>query len=136
MARISSKNIAEAVYEASQGKSGHDLAAILKRSVDMIHKKRMLGKSSEILNALQDIFDKKTNTVRVKITAAKSLGHAEKNKIENEIKERFKAQHIKSEFFENKELLGGMRIEVGDEVLDSNYTTKFHNLEKFLIQGK
>jgi|SRR3989344_5562926 len=136
MAKISPKNIAEAVYGVSQGKSGHDLAFILKRSVVMLQKKRMLGKSKEVLNALQEIFDKKTNTIRIKVTSTKGIGHQEKSKLEHEIKERYKAQNVESEFFEDKELLGGMKIEVGDEVLDTTYINKLRQLENFLIQGK
>lgn len=113
MAKISSKNIAEAVYEATENKSEQDLAVAIKRSAQILKDKRMLGKSDEILEALQNIFDKKTNTVRVKITTAKNVGPEEKNKLGNEIKERYKAQNVISEFFQNKELIGGMKIEVG-----------------------
>lgn len=136
MKKISSKNIAEAVYEAIENKSGQDLAVVLKRSAQIIKDKRMLGKSDEILYALQNIFDKKTGTVRIKITAAKNIKQEERNKLENEIKERYKAQNVISEFFEKKELLGGVRVEVGDEVLDNTYRNKLQKLEKFLIQEK
>ena len=134
MTKISPKNIAEAVYEATKGKSGRDLAVALKRSAQVLKDKRMLGQSSEVLKALQNIFDKKTSSVRMKVTTAKSLGSQEKSKLENEIKEKYKAQIVISEFFEKEELLGGMRVEVGDEVLDSTYRNKLQKLEKFLRQ--
>ncbi|MFA6257401.1 MAG: F0F1 ATP synthase subunit delta [Candidatus Paceibacterota bacterium] len=136
MTKISSKNIAEAVYEATENKSGQDLAVALKRSAQMLKDKRMLGKSDEILSALQNIFDKKTGTIRIKITTAKDMGREEKSKLERELKERYKAQNIVSEFFEKKELLGGVKIEVGDEVIDSTYKNKLQELEKFLMQSK
>ncbi len=136
MAKISPKNIAEAVYSVSQGKSGQDLAFALKRSVEMLQKKRMLGKSDEVLSALLSIFDKKTGTIRMKVTTAKGMSRGEKERLENEIKEKYKAQNVKSKFFEKEELLGGMRVEVGDEVLDTTYQTKLHQLEKFLIEEK
>ena len=136
MAKISPKNIAEAVYVATEGKLGQDLTTMIRRSVKMLKEKRMLGRSDEVLDALQSIFDKKTGTVRAKITTAKSIGHQEKKNLENEIKEKYKAQNVLSEFFEKKELLGGMKIEVGDEVLDSTYRKKIQELEKFLIQRK
>ncbi|MFA6177455.1 MAG: F0F1 ATP synthase subunit delta [Candidatus Paceibacterota bacterium] len=136
MTKISSKNIAEAVYNATEGKSGQDLAFVLKRSAQIIRDKRMLGKSNEIYNALQNIFDKKTGTVRMKVTTAKSLALNERKRIEDEIRERYKAKNIKSEFFEKKELLGGMKIEVEDEVFDNTYRNKLDKLEKFLIQEK
>jgi len=136
MAKISPKNIAEAVYEATENKSGQDLVAALKHSAQTIKDKRMLGKSNEILFALQNIFDKKTGTIRMKVTTAKSLELNKRSKLEDEIKEKYKAQNIISEFFEKEELLGGIKIEVGDEVLDNTYKNKLQRLEKFLIQEK
>lgn len=136
MIKISPKNIAEAVHNATEGKSGLELREVLERSVQMLQNKRMLGKSDEVLNALQNIFDKKTNTVRIKVLSAKRIGHTDKNKLEHEIKKKYKAEKIISEFFEKEELLGGMRVEVGDEVTDSTWKNKLHKLEKFLIEGE
>ncbi len=136
MTKISPKNIAEAVYEATAGKSGQDLAVVLKRSAQVLKDKHILDKSDEVLSALQNIFDKKTGTVRMKVTTAKSLGYHERSKLENEIKEKYKAKIAIGEFFEKGELLGGIRVEVGDEVLDSTYRNKLQELEKFLIQAR
>lgn len=136
MTRISPKNFAEAVYGATEGKSGQSLAVAIKRSAQTIKDKRMLGKSREILSDLQNIFDKKTGTIRTKVSTAKSIGKEERSKLEEEIKKKYKAQKVVSEFFEKEELLGGRRVEVGDEVLDNTYRSKLQELEKFLRQGK
>jgi len=136
MTKISPKNIAEAVYALTENKTGKDLASLLKRSAQIIKDKRMLSRSNDIIKALQNIFDKKTSTIRMKVTTAKSLESSEKSKIENEIKEKYKAQVVIGEFFEKEELLGGTKIEVGDEILDSTYRNRLQKLEKFLIQEK
>ena len=52
---------------------------------------------------------------------------------EEEIKQKYKAQKIISEYFEKEEVLGGMKVEVGYEVLDNTYKSKLQKLEKFLI---
>lgn len=136
MTKISPKNIAEAVYEVTKGKSGQSLVVALKRSAQMLRDRRMLGKSDEVIGALQNIFDKKTGTVRMKVTTAKSLGHQERSKLQNEIKEKYKAQIVVGEFFEKPELLGGIRVEIGDEVLNNTYRNKLNKLGNFLMQGK
>lgn len=135
MSKISPKNIAEAIYEASEGKSGRELELVLKRGAEVLARKRMLGKSTDILKALQDIVDRKTGTVRVKVSTAKKISDAERKKIEHEVRERYKAKKVVSEFFEKSELLGGMRIEVGDEVRDDTYKNRLNQLEKFLIRS-
>lgn len=134
--KIFPRDIAEAVYRALEGKSEEGLSFALRRSVQVIADKGMLGKSEEILGALQSIFDKKTGTVRMKVTAAKSMDQEERNKLENKIKEKYNAKIVAGEFFEKEELLGGMRIEIGDKVLDSTYRNKLHELEIFLTRKK
>ena len=136
MTKISPQNIAEAVYRATEGKSGQDLALVLKRSAKILGKRRMLGKSKEVLYALQNIFDKETGTIRMKVTTAKSMGSGDKSNLENEIKKKYKAQNVLSEFFEKREVLGGIRVEVGDEVMDGTWGHKLNQLKKFLIQAK
>ena len=136
MTKISPKNIAEAIYVSTKGKSGSSLEKILKQSVKILSEKHMLGKSEEVLSALQNIIDKETVTVRAKITTAIKISSEQKKKLEHEVKERYKAKAIVSEFFEKGEMLGGARIEVGDEVLDATYKNKFNQLERFLIQDK
>lgn len=132
--KISSKNIAEALYASTKGKTGNELALTLKHGVKILSKKRLLGQSQDIMKALQNIIDKKDNVVRAKIITAKSLSSEEKKKVEHQIKEKYKVELIVSEFFENSDLLGGMRIEVKDEVLDTTYKNKLQRLEKFLIK--
>ncbi|HTE48691.1 MAG TPA: F0F1 ATP synthase subunit delta [Candidatus Paceibacterota bacterium] len=136
MSKISPKNIAEAIYKATEGKSGVVLAEILHRGAQMIQNKRMIGKSDEILKTLQNIQDIETGTVRAKVTTAKKISHEERNKIEHEVKEKYKGKSVVSEFFEKEELLGGMRVEVGDEVLDTSYKSALMKLKDFLIQAK
>ncbi|MDE2399835.1 MAG: F0F1 ATP synthase subunit delta [Patescibacteria group bacterium] len=135
MAKISAKNIAEAIYIASEGKHGNDLSIILKNGAKMISNKRMIGHSENILKALQDIIDKKNNTIRANITSAKPLTNEQRKNLEHQIKEKYKAERVESVFFEKSELLGGIRIEVGDEVTDSTYKNKLSKLENFLIRN-
>ncbi len=136
MAKISTKNMAEAIYSATEGKSGGELEQTLKRGVQVLRNKRMLWKSDEVIQALQNIFDKKTGTIRMKVTTAGKIGNEEKKRIEKETKKKYKAQSVASEFFEKAELLGGMRIEVGNEVLDATYKSKLRKLENFLMREK
>ena len=134
MTRIYPKDIAEAIYDATEGKSKQDTELALKHSLQILVNKQMFGKSEEILEALQNIFDKKSGIVRVKVTTAKKIKHETKSKIEKEVQKRYMAQKVISEFFEQEELLGGMRLEVEDEVLDTTYRNKLNQLEKFLIR--
>ena len=134
MSKISPKNLAQSIFEASHGKVGAELSQVVKNSAKMLADKRLLGKSKDILKNLQEIIDKSEGTIRMKVISAKILSPEEKKKLEHEVKEKYKAKNIVSEFFEKKEVLGGMRVEVGDEVLDSTWRTGLKKLEKVLIK--
>ena len=136
MTKLSPKNIAEAIYGATNNKSGKELDETLKRSLRILWQKRMLGKSDDILKELQNLFDKKKGVVRMKVTTAVKMGEGERKKIEREIKEKYQAHTVVGEFFEKGDMLGGMRVEIGDEITDTTYKNKLHQLEKFLIQEK
>lgn len=135
MTKISTKKLAEAIYDATLGLSSADSANMVKNIAVMLKNKKMLGKSEEILKHLQDIIDQKSGIVRARISSAKVVSEKEKKELENELKEKYKAQEIISEYFEKKELLGGMKVEVGNEVWDNTYRNKLNQLSKLLIKN-
>lgn len=134
MSKISPKNLAESIYKASHGKAGAELSQVLKNSAKMLAEKRLLGKSKDILKNLQEIIDKSEGIVRMKVVSAKALSSDEKKNLEHQTKEKYKAKSIVSEFFEDKEVLGGIRVEVGDEVMDNTWRAGLKKLEKVLIK--
>ena len=134
MTAISTKNMAYTIYSVAKDKSGIELEKILKRSVKVLWQKRMLGKSDDILEELQNIFDEKAGIVRMKVITATKMENVERKKLENEFREKYKAQSVVGEFFEKPDVLGGIRVEVGDEIMDATYKNKLCQLEKFLIK--
>lgn len=134
MAKISPNKIAYAIYEATLGKSGSELSAMLKNSVKLMKNKKLLNKSDDILKALEKLIDKKEGRIRMKVISAKALDKNQKDRIESEIKVKYKAKEVKSEYIEDKEKLGGIRVEVGDEVTDDTWRNSLLKLEKELIK--
>ena len=80
MTKISPKIMAQAMYDATKGKSGSSLDLALKRSVKVLENKRMIGNSKNVLSALEDIIDKKEGIVRMKATTAHKIGGEEQKK--------------------------------------------------------
>ena len=126
MSKISIKNIAEAIYETK---------AEPKAVVHFLDKKGLLSKSKEILEELEKLEYKEKGIVKIKVSSAKHLSEHKQKELEHEIKEKYKAKHIVSEYFEDKSLLGGMKIEVGEDVLDTTYRNKLNQLEKHLTKA-
>jgi F0F1-type ATP synthase delta subunit len=133
MAVVSTKSFAYAILEASEGKTGKDLDAVLSNAVKILSDKHLLGKKEEVLQYLQDIVDQKEGVVRAHIESASKLSQKALDEIEQELKTRYKAKEIYLDVTENKKYLGGLRIQVGDEVIDLTLLEKTHQLQNYLI---
>ena len=133
MATISINNLARAIYESSYGKDGAQLDSVMKNAVNIISKKHLLSKSKEIINQLQIISDKNEGVIRAKISSKVKLEQKIVIEIEDFIKKRYKAKNTVLEFTIDPKLLGGIKIEVGDEIIDATLKNKIKKLENYLI---
>lgn len=133
MATISVNNLARAIYESSLGKDGKDLDAVTKKAVNLISKKHLLSKSKEIITQLEKIIDKKDEVVRAKISSKSKIDKKIVDEIEDFIKKRYKVKNAILEFSIEPKLLGGIRIEIGDEIIDTTLKNKIKKLQNYLI---
>jgi len=133
MATISINNIARAIYESSIGKDGAELDVVTKKAIDLISKKHLMSRSKEILIELEKIVDKKEEVVRAKISSKTKLDKKITDEIEDFIKKKYKAKNTVLEFTVDQKLLGGIKIEIGDEIIDTTLKNKITKLQNYLI---
>ncbi len=135
MANISIKNIAEAIYESGKNKSGTSLESTMKNATRILDEKHLLSKAPQILEKLQQITDKSENVVRVKIYSANKLTKKDIDDIEESIKKRWGAKEVEMSLIEDKGLIGGIKIEVGDEIINMTLRNKLEKLQDYLIKN-
>jgi len=132
MATLSTKNIAYALYEATKDKQGKDLETALSNGVAFLANKHLLSRTSEILRELEKIIDEKEGVVRARVETSRKLTKGMEAELEKEIKERYKAKEVHLDTAENRTLLGGLKIQVGDEVIDLTLSHKLAQLQNHL----
>ena len=132
MLNISTKKIAQAVYEASKEMEGKDLENILSSTTDFLMERNMMGKAPEVLSHLQKIIDKKEDTVRAHIETPYPLSRQTSEALATELKKRYGVNKIHLEIVENKKHLGGIKIQVADEVINLTLSTRLHQLQNYL----
>ena len=133
MAKISTKNLVSAIHEMTKGKEGHELSVSIQNIVDYLIKKRMIPKAPEILRKLEELINKEEGIVKANIIYKKLPGNKIKEEIEETLRKRYKAKKILSTINEDKDMLGGVKIEVGDEVIDLTLKNKINQLQNYLI---
>jgi F-type H+-transporting ATPase subunit delta len=108
---------------------------VLKNSVEILSKKKMLSKSDDILEKLEEIIDHKEGVTRAKVTSKNKLHKDEIKEIEEILKKKYKAKDIYLDIQEDKKLIGGVKIEVGDEIIDFSLRNGIDQLQIYLTNN-
>ena len=95
----------------------------------------MLSKTSDILLHLSKIINKEEGRIVAKISSAKALDHKEKAKLEQALKKRYSSREIVFTESLDSKLLGGLKIEVNDEVIDLSIKNKIGKLQEYLTKS-
>lgn len=133
MANISYNEIAQSIYEASLSKEV-DNKLFTKNVINFLKKRKLLSKTKIILEKLDKIVNKEKGLLEVTLKTAYPLNESDKKKIANELKRIYKVKSIV--FNENLDmrLIGGFRLEIGEEIIDLSLNDKLKKLQKYLTK--
>ena len=133
MATISTKDIARSIYEgAREHKSS---ASYFQSVVKFLAKRKLMSKAPDILKQLKKIVNESEGIIEAKVSTAKRLGATERYQLIQELKQRYKAKDVTLSEIKNEKLLGGLKVEVKDEVIDLTTKGKILKLQTYLMQS-
>ena len=133
MAKISTKNVAGAIYASAKDKSGAELNTALKMAVEFLAKKNLLSEAPQILQDMEQISDTEQGILRARVLSRKPLTKKATDEVESLLTNRYKSKSHVLEWKENKSLIGGVRIETKDEVIDMSLKNKLNQLQNHLL---
>jgi F-type H+-transporting ATPase subunit delta len=135
MATITPKTAALALYEATKGKQGKDLESVLANGVIFLKEKQLLSKAPEILKYLQELIDKDNGIIRAHVESGHELTKKMTDEIESELKKRYNAKEVELESKVDEKHLGGLKIEIGNEIIDLTLRHKIDQLQNYLMRN-
>ncbi|MFA5936982.1 MAG: F0F1 ATP synthase subunit delta [Candidatus Paceibacterota bacterium] len=134
MATISNNDIANAIYLLSKDKRKEELPAVFKKITEFLNRRRLLSRAGDILEKLDKIINLKEEKIIVKVSSAKKLNEKVKQELSLFLRKRYKVKEILFVEKLNENLLGGMRLEINDEVIDLTLRRKIKKLQEHLIK--
>ncbi|MFA6325114.1 MAG: F0F1 ATP synthase subunit delta [Candidatus Paceibacterota bacterium] len=134
MANISNNDIAQAIFLFSKDKVESDQKIVSDKIINFLSRRRLLSKSTDILSRLDKIINIENEKIVVKVLSSKKIEEKNKDELIVYLKERYKAKEIILEESLDHKLLGGMRIEVNDEIIDLTVKNKIKKLQEHLIK--
>lgn len=134
MKKTSPKQFALALHDATLGKSVGESEKIVKSFVALLSKKRMLGKSSQIISDYKKISQAEKGIVEAIVTTSHPLSDSAEEKIKTFIKKEFQAKDVEIHHKLEESLLGGMKLKVGDTIIDSTLRGRLKEMETALTK--
>ncbi|NVY95640.1 F0F1 ATP synthase subunit delta [Lactobacillus sp. DCY120] len=96
---------------------------------------RRLNALPEIVAAYLKLFDEKTATYAVTVTSAVTLDQDQLHELQAAVKQRFHAQTVVVQTQIDPEIIGGIIIRVGDQVIDGSIRTRIKQLNQALLNN-
>ncbi|MEK7219375.1 MAG: F0F1 ATP synthase subunit delta [Patescibacteria group bacterium] len=134
MATLSSNDIARSIYLLIKDKTTAERSVLYEKVVKFLFKKRLLSKSGEILSRLTKIINKEEGNLVAKVSSVEALDHKTKIHLEQFLKKRYSAKEVTLVLSLDKKLLGGIKMETNDEVIDLSIKNKVKKLQEHLTR--
>lgn len=134
MATISNNDIARAIYLVSKNKTETELRDINKKIIKFIADRRLISKTKDILEHLDKIINYENQKIVVKVLSARKIKEEIKIELSLFLKKHYNAKEVVLKEIIDEKLLGGIRLEVDDEVIDFTIKNKFKKLQEHLIR--
>lgn len=128
MKKISTKNLAEVLYSATHNKSEAESAKIVKSFVQLLAKKRMTNKATEIIAAYKKLLATNDGIIEVEATTHEHLTAEAKKDISHSLKESLGAKQIILNEKVDANVLGGIKLKYGDTVIDGTLQGRLKQL--------
>ena len=136
---ISNNDIARAVYLISKNKSYSEQVSLSEKVVKFLFRRRLLSKAPEILLQLRKIINHEEGRIVAKISSVEILNQQTKIHIKQALKKVYfqkNAQEIILLESLDKKLLGGLKVEVNNEIIDLSIKNKIEKLQEYLIKSR
>ncbi|MFH0712799.1 MAG: F0F1 ATP synthase subunit delta [Candidatus Jorgensenbacteria bacterium] len=116
------KQYARALYELLAAGSEKDSRAVIKKLVGVLSRNNDLSKEEEILRWFEKIYHEETGKPLVEVSAADE-------KLKELLGKKIKGELV---FKKDPRVLGGVRIKIGDEMIDNTIKVRLERLREAL----
>lgn len=99
----------------------------------LIEKKRF-NEFDEILTAFKEKLDEISNIKRITVLSAVDLSEDNKKRIIEKLQNKLQ-KNIYADWQTNNEIIGGLLIQIDDNIIDTSIKNKLENLSKNMIKG-
>ena len=132
--KITTRQFAESLYEAVNGKSDAEAKEIINSFIKILAQRNKLGKADVIVEQFNNIWNAKNSSVEAEVTSSRTLGKDALKDLEKYMKDLTKADNIFLTQKIDKKILGGSIIKFDSMVLDGSLRTRMDDLKNRMMK--
>ncbi len=134
MTTISNNDIARAIYREFTDAGHEGVYATSQKVVNFLFRKNLISKSGTILTELEKVINREEGRTVARVTSVKPLTEKSRTHLAHIFKKRYSAKEVELIESLDIKLLGGVRIEVNDEIIDFSIKNKIKKLQAYLTR--
>ncbi len=134
MAVSRTKELAHVLFDTTEGKPEAEQNEALKNFASYLAKKGLLKDEDAIALEYQKIYNSHHGIVEATVTLIARLSEHKRLELREALKKKYKAREVHILEKVDARLIGGMKIQVGDEVFDSSLQNSLDQLQAQLLK--
>ncbi|MEI6316786.1 MAG: ATP synthase F1 subunit delta [bacterium] len=134
MKSVDLKNLAHILLETTDGVAENESNKSLKDFAQYLVKKNLISQFDEIISEYSALYNKKHNILEATVTKTTPLTDKAKQELSEALKNKYKANEVTIKEKIDSKLIGGMKIKIGDTVVDNSLSNSLYQLETQLLK--
>lgn len=134
MANLSYNDIARAIYMGSKNKDNQEMSLFVDNTVKFLTRKKLLSKSKNILDKLEALMNKDKGLIKARVSTAEKMTDIFKKDLNLFLLKKYNAKEVEMTEVVDSQHIGGVKIEVDDEVIDMTIANKLKKLQTHLTR--
>jgi F-type H+-transporting ATPase subunit delta len=130
--RITTLQYAQALYELTKDKPENEVSIVIEKYVANLKRQGLLNRAESIIKKFTEIYNKENGIVKAKVFTSREMDESSVQEIAKVIKEKYAAEEVELEMTVDKKLKGGIKIVVGEEILDNSIAGRLTSLRTIL----
>ncbi len=131
--KLSTRQYAQALYELTKDKPENEVFVVIEKFVKTLKRNGLLNKVEDIVKKFVEIFNKENDIIEAKIFTSRKLDDNEVNDIKKFLLKKYNAEKIETRMKVDKNLKGGIKIVVGEEIIDNSVLGRLQKLKQAIV---